>query len=258
MDKINEFLNHKLPENFLYDDDEVIEKLEICIEKLLAKKFEQGSIIEPIPNVELPKIPFGNFKKIEPRQETVTSEPPPILEIKAVSNKDRDAFVEQMARDRLASEKKKSEELRQKKRAEKLLTLSNGGIETIIDGGKPIKNISDEEDDEDEDDDNVESDEDDLNPSKLSEYDDDKVEKESIISNITHQSSSHLSLANYSSLEKKSNQNANGSRSSHFVNKKVSDLKNTHSNESETSDYENLNSTENTSIKKETDKVIIF
>ena len=97
-----------------------------------------------------------------------------------------------------------------------------------------------------------------MNPSKLSEYDDEKVEKESIISNITHQSSSHLSLANYSSLEKKSNKNVNGSSSSHFVNKKVSDLKNTHSNESETSDYENLNSTENTSIKKETDKVIIF
>ncbi len=264
MDKINDFLNHKLPENFLYDDDEVIEKLEICIEKLLAKKFEQGSIIEPIPNSELPKIPFGNFKKVETRQDNLnvsnnTNENSDSSQVYTVTNKDRDAFVEQMARDRLASEKKKHEELRQKKRVEKQMSIAEVGIETILDGGKPIRNISDEEDDDDEDDENDDSEEDDLNPSKLSEYDDDKVDKESVISNLTHQSSSHLSIANYSSLEKNSsNKKMNGSISSHLANKKLVDTKNFHSNGSENSDYENLNSAENSNLRKEIEKVINF
>ena len=254
MDKINEFLNHKLPENFLYDDDQVIDKLEICIERLLRQKFEQGSIIEPIPIGELPKIPFGDFKKIEARPKATDSEPP--------TNKNRDAFVEKMAKDRLASEKKKRDDLRQKKREEKrvqAIANRNGDIETFLDdGGKPIRNISDEEDDDDDgdDDEDSESDEDDLNPSKISEYDDDKADKESMISNMTRQSSSQFSLGNSSSLEKKSSK-TNGSSLNQMLSKKLIENK-LNSNGSEASDYENLNSAESSNNRKDNEKVFCF
>lgn len=54
--------------------------------------------------------------------------------------------------------------------------------------GQPILNISDDDDDFE-----MSDSEDDLNPSKISEYDEDKAEKESIISNITRHS--HLQIA---------------------------------------------------------------
>ena len=145
-------------------------------------------------------MPFGDFKKIDTRPKVTEGES---------SNKDRDAFVEQIAKEKIEVEKKKREEIKLKKREERKMNESannNGDIkEYIEDGGKPIRNISDEDDDDEEDeDDDVESDEDDLNPSKLSEYDDDKVDKESMLSNMTRESS-QLSLGNSSSLEKKSN-----------------------------------------------------
>lgn len=71
MDKINEFLNHRLPENFLFDDDIVMEKLNECIEKLLRHKFENGPLLEPIPQNELPNIPFGDFKHLD-KQELIS------------------------------------------------------------------------------------------------------------------------------------------------------------------------------------------
>ena len=140
MDKINEFLNHKLPENFLYDDDQVIDMLEICIEKLLKQKFDQGSLIEAIPISELPKVPFGDFKKIDTRPKVTEGES---------SNKDRDAFVEQIAKEKIELEKKKREEIKLKKQEERRMNENaskNGDFkEYIEDGGKPIRNISDED-----------------------------------------------------------------------------------------------------------------
>ena len=267
MDKINEFLNHKLPENFLYDDDQVIEKLETCIEKILRRKFDLGPIMEPIPDAEIPKIPFGDFKKTDSRLENATHTHTDASDSKNKrninnTNKDRDAFVEQMARDRLDAEKKKREEVRRRKREEKRLKVAavaasqqNGdGIETfLVDGGKPIRNISDSDDDDDDDsesDDDSDDDDDDLNPSKLSEYDDDKMDKESMLSNLTRQSSPQHSLPNVSSLEKngslakKAHAKTNGVASAKASESKL----NSNSNSSivnQISDYENLNSSSN-------------
>lgn len=60
MDKINELLNHQLPQNFSYEDDFVMDKLARCIEKLSTLKLDPS--VEPIPTNELPQMPFGAFK----------------------------------------------------------------------------------------------------------------------------------------------------------------------------------------------------
>ena len=66
MDKINEFLNHKLATDFLFSDDKVMLKLELCIDKLTKFKFSTGFIMaESIPKIELPSMPFGDFKKLD-------------------------------------------------------------------------------------------------------------------------------------------------------------------------------------------------
>ena len=91
MDKINEFLNHKLPENFLHDDDKVIEKLEKCIERLLRFKLDSGALIEPIPAIEQPRIPFGDLKD---NQELINQ----IESIKRANNKNINEVVELVGR----------------------------------------------------------------------------------------------------------------------------------------------------------------
>lgn len=60
MDKINELLNHQLPQSFAYEDDLVMEKLSRCIEKLTNLKLDPS--VDPTPANELPQVPFGSFK----------------------------------------------------------------------------------------------------------------------------------------------------------------------------------------------------
>ena len=132
MDKINDFLNHKLPKNFLYDDDLVIDKLEACIERISRHKFIDGggatsgggggvSVLEPPPASELPKIPFGEFKKCE-KQDIIAQ-----LVRNQVDNKetDREQLVGKLAQDRLELERKKIEEVKRRKRDEKRAAAAN-------------------------------------------------------------------------------------------------------------------------------------
>jgi hypothetical protein len=198
-----------------------MEKLELCIDKLTKYKFSTGPLIENIPQNELPKVPFGDFKKID-KNEIITEivQKQKLQQQQSVSDqaqvssgdkkKDRDAVVEKIAKDRLKIEKKKQSELRRVKKQlskdassnfiQNNTESSNEAAISNVKSGKTLSNISDEDDDfhlnetdtdddeneDDEDDDD--EDDDDLNPSKLSEYDDDKIEKESIISNITRHS----------------------------------------------------------------------
>ncbi len=185
MDKINDFLNHKLPEDFLYSDDEVMYKLEECIDKLQKHRFApSGPILDAIPQDELPKIPFGDFKKFD-KNEILSN----IVQKQGVQSRNslnRSAAVELMAKERLEAEKRKQEEER-KLRRQQTLEADNGGFEKILNSnGEPILNISDMDDDED--DFEMSDSDDDLNPSKISEYDEDRADKESIISNLTRQS----------------------------------------------------------------------
>ncbi|CAF0798358.1 unnamed protein product [Brachionus calyciflorus] len=206
MDKINEFLNHKLPENFLFSDDIVMEKLNDCIEKLLRYKFE-SPLIEPIPQNELPNVPFGDFKQLD-YQEIINK----LVEnnTKKMSiEEDRDEQLKQIAKTRLETEQLKREENRKKRLEEKKLTGDKLDINT---------------DDDDSDEDNLDSD-DDLNPSKLSEYDDDKVDIESMISNMTRQSSPHRSINSFD-IPLNNKLNSKNSASSNSFNNQASDYEN--------------------------------
>lgn len=220
MDKINEFLNHKLPENFLFSDDLVMEKLNECIEKLLRFKFE-SSLLEPIPANELPSLPFGDLKLMD-NQEFLNK----LVEKKtknSLSEEDRDEQLKQLAKTRLETEKLKREE-RRKKRLEEKRKLDGSKIDLATD-------------DEDSDDD-LESD-DDLNPSKLSEYDDD-MDIESMISNMTRQSSPHRSI---NSVDISSNK----------INSKNSASSNSFTNQ--LSDYENLKEQKNSFLNPKTNQL---
>lgn len=208
MDKINDFLNHKLPSDFLFSDDLVMEKLNECIEKLLRYKFENNTpLIEPIPQNELPNVPFGDFKHLD-NQEIINK----LVEKNTKKNsieEDRDEQLKQLAKTRLENEKLKREEKRKKRLEEK----------RRINGNKLDINTDDDDDSDEED--NLDSDDDDLNPSKLSEYDDDKVDIESMISNMTRQSSPHRSVNSFDiSINKKN------SASSSSFNNQISDYEN--------------------------------
>lgn len=167
MDKINDFLNHKLPDDFLYPDDVVMLKLEICIDKLQKHRFSTGPLLEPIPADELPKVPFGDFKKAN-KNDLITS----LAQNKSSGHNrnslDRSAAVELMARERLESDKKKLEEERKLRKQQSLaVDGEQGGLERLLNKtGEPIPNISDDDDDFE-----VSDSDDDLNPSKISEYD---------------------------------------------------------------------------------------
>ena len=194
MDKINEFINHKLPEDFLFPDDFVMEKLQRCIDKLI--RFKQNIALDLIPPAgELPTLPFGDLNKLS-KQELISQ----IQRYHAEKKPDaRDAQLQEIANDRLQVEKRARAE-RRKQRAEerrkRQQLLLNGGdtpsnLETYL-NGKPIRNISDSDDSDEEEnngladdssDDEVEYNSDDLNPSKISEYD-----KESMLSNMTRES----------------------------------------------------------------------
>jgi len=169
MDKINEFLNHRLPDDFLFDDDIVIEKLKLCIERINAHKFESGPLIETIPENELPKIPFGQFKKFQ-KEEIVNK-------IAAQSNT-KEEIVKKMAKERL----------------ERAKTIEATGA------------------DEDDNDESIVDSDDDLNPSKLSDYDEEKEDKKSVLSNLTHQSSNSTkyssSVSDYENVAKKYSTNS--------------------------------------------------
>lgn len=204
MDKINEFLNHKLPENFLFSDDLVMEKLNECIEKLLRFKFE-SLILEPIPINELPSLPFGDLKLMN-NQEYLNKMSEKKTKFSKIEE-DRDEQLKQLAKTRLEKEKMKREERRRKFLEEKG-KLEEGKI-----------NFDTDDDDSDEE---LESD-DDLNPSKLSEYDDDK-DVESMISNMTRQSSPHRSI---NSVDIQTNKiNSKNSRSSNSFTNQLSDYEN--------------------------------
>ena len=128
MDKINDFLNHKLPADFLYSDDEVMLRLEECIDKLQKHRFGPptgGPILEAIPANELPKIPFGDFKKFD-KNEIVSNLI--VQQKKGVQSRnslDRSAAVELMAKERLSAEKRKQEEER-KLRKQQTMDLRDG------------------------------------------------------------------------------------------------------------------------------------
>jgi len=161
-------------------------KLEECIDKLQKYRFVPcGPILGAIPEDELPTIPFGDFKKFD-KNEIVSS----IVQKQGAQSRNslnRNAAVELMAKERLEAEKRKQEEER-KIRKQQTLEAENGGLEKLLNSnGEPILNISDVDDD-DEDDFEVSDSDDDLNPSKISEYDEDRADKESIISNLTRQS----------------------------------------------------------------------
>lgn len=171
MDKINDFLNHKLPDDFLYPDDVVMLKLEICIDKLQRHRFGTGPLLEAIPADELPKVPFGDFKKAN-KNDIITS----LAQNKSSGNKrnslDRSAAVELMAKERLELDKKKLEEERKLRKQQSLAAEGGdggeqGGLERLLNKtGEPILNISDDDEDFE-----LSDSDDDLNPSKISEYD---------------------------------------------------------------------------------------
>ena len=249
MDKINEFLNHKLPDDFILSDDEVMDRLQLCIDKLTRFKFQNGPLLEPIPESELPKIPFGEYKKFD-KQEIISQIVQKSNE--KVTSKTRDAAVEQLAKDRLETEKKKKEEKR-RKREENSETLSYGKM--INDGG-PILNISDEEDYDNENMNETDDDEDDddLNPSKLSEYDDDKIDKESMLSNLTRESTPQRSFTDIQSqlsLEMLSNP-AKNTPNSDSLRKNLLNIKQSQTKSSflhQNSEYENVSITNNSLSK---------
>jgi hypothetical protein len=208
MDKINDFINHKLPENFLYDDDLTMTKLERCIDKLQRHRFDSGPLLDSAPPAnELPTEPFGDLTKSS-HQELIAR----VQHYHQHKNEaNRDAQLEQLANDRLQVEKRLRAERKQARHEERrraAAAMGNGGggddhLEKYLNNGKPIRNISDTDDSDEEFQngrgDDTSDDDDDLNPSRISEYEDDKLDKESIISNMTHNSSTtpqHRSSSN--------------------------------------------------------------
>lgn len=258
MDKINDFLNHKLPENFLYDDDFVMEKLAKCIDKLANFKLESGnSLLEAAPANELPNVPFGDFKAIDYELMYTRNN-----SLKRDENNNRDEQLKQLARSRLEMEKKNRDERRKKRREEKekqrLAAMSTSErqlddrLMKLNNNGTATKDSDDSDDDSDlaaSNDDDSDDDDDDLNPSKLSEYDDDKMDKESLLSNLTRQSSLQKSLndvQSQSSMEVFNTVNrhapADRTTNSSSLNKNSKSSFSNSSFMNQTSDYENLNS----------------
>ena len=221
MDEINEYLKNKLPNNFMFDDDFVMQKLESCIETLKRSKLGQ---LESVPIKELASQPFGTFKATNKQEMLSQMADKGGLNGEKSSNENRLAALEKMASVRLEVEKKKQREERKRRKQERLAaaaaTAAADGASfgaAFINDGKPIKNISDEdeedgesEDDEDEDDDDDEDEEDDLNPSKLSEYEDERGEKASILSDLTHQTRSSSEMTSQNSLDNRKNNKARG------------------------------------------------
>jgi hypothetical protein len=209
MDKINDFINHRLPENFMYDDDYTIEKLQRCIDKLQRYRFDSGPLLESIPPTnELPTMPFGDLNKSS--QQELIARIQHYHKHKSEATQSRDAQLELIANDRLQVEKRLRADRKQARQEERkrLAELNGGGDASQLEkylnsSGKPIKNISDSDDDDDDgdeypnghldtsddDDDHLRRrdengyNSDDLNPSKISEYD-----KESMLSSMTRQS----------------------------------------------------------------------
>jgi hypothetical protein len=198
MDKINDFINHRLPENFMYDDDYTMEKLQKCIDKLQRYRFDSGPLLEPIPpSNELPTMPFGDLNKSS--QQELIARIQHYHKHKNEVGVSRDAQLELIANDRLQVEKKLRADRKRARAEERKRVAALSGDASQLErylnsSGKPIKNISDSDDDDDadgypnghqdssdEDDDAHAYDSDDLNPSKISEYD-----KESMLSNMTH------------------------------------------------------------------------
>lgn len=148
MDKINDLLNHQLPQSFVYEDDLVMEKLARCIEKLTNLKLDSSS--EPTPANEMPQVPFGSFKPSSSLLllQQSAAKTPADEQLRMLADADHQKRKQQQVNGSLSD---------------------SDGLEM------------DDEDDDDSDD---------LNPSKLSEYDDDKCDKESVISQMTMSSSS--------------------------------------------------------------------
>ena len=221
MDEINEYLKNKLTVNFMFEDDEVMRRLEICLETLKRYKLIQNPVLDQIPKDEEPTIPFGIFRIPDRKQLTNSSAATITTNTNNNSNsarsggekygtniENRTSMIEKIATAKLEKEKALQREQRRKKRREKQMMMSGGSsalggeksFNGIINGGgagdKHIPNISDEDtcndddDDSDDDDDEDDSDEDDLNPSRLSDYEYERSDKVSIISDLTNNSSS--------------------------------------------------------------------
>jgi len=173
MDKINEFLNHKLSDDFLFSDDKVMIKLEVCIDKLTKFKFPTGYLMEPIPKNELPAMPFGDFKKFD-KKEIINQ----LAQKQSVdySNSDRDALVGQLHQHRLQTQLTQREERRIKRREERLAKGETSNLSDDEFGDD--YSFEHEDDDEDED-------------------DDDKVEKESLMSNMTRPPTPQRSFSDF-------------------------------------------------------------
>lgn len=152
MDKINELINHQLPQSFGYEDDLVMEKLSRCIEKLANLKLD--TIAEQVPSNELPQVPFGSFK---PSSNL-------LLLQQSLAKKPADEQLRILA----DADHLKRKNLQQVKKSEGSLSDSDG--------------LDDEDDDDDDSD---------IEPSNLSAYDDDKCDKESVISQMTMSSTSN-------------------------------------------------------------------
>lgn len=155
MDKINDLINHQLPQSFGYEDDIVMEKLDRCIEKLINLKLDTS--VDQVPTNELPQLPFGSFKPSSGL----------LLLQQSLARKPADEQLRILA------------DADHQKRKNQQQVNGNGGSLSDSDG----LDMNDDDDDDD-------SDSDDLNPSKLSEYDDDKCDKESVISQMTMSSTS--------------------------------------------------------------------
>lgn len=255
MDKINEFINHKLPENFMFDDDEVIKKLEKCIEKLQRHRFESGPLLDLIPPpAETPSMPFGDLAKLS-QQELIAQIQ---LYHKQKGESNREVQIEQIASERLQEAKKiRADEKKRRQQQQQILSangpVARGGEHDKNNNYMNEKNLSDSENDQDDDSDEesnqlrVDSSDDeengeferrrrakkvgadgvsdDLNPSRISEYDEDK---ESVLSSMTNDDSSpmHGNRSNNSSKHASSL-----SPKKHSPNK----------SDQMASDYENLN-----------------
>jgi hypothetical protein len=61
MDSINHFLKNRLPLSFGLNDDEVILRLQECMDVLKRYRLDQT---QPLPQNEMPTQPFGQFNKI--------------------------------------------------------------------------------------------------------------------------------------------------------------------------------------------------
>jgi hypothetical protein len=202
MDKINEFINHKLPENFLYDDDLVMEKLQRCIDKLLRFRLENGQSILDLqpPNNELPTQPFGDLKNLN-KQDLINAIQKYHVE-KSMLEKNRDEQLEILAKDRLDAEKKLREERRRMRKRPEL--TNNQQIEHDSNNNSmPSPDLSDS--DYEYDVKNVDTSDDDER------YDNKSVDKESMISNLTRDSTPYRS---YNDIYRNNIQASNTSKNS--------------------------------------------